>query len=130
MKNGTQYAARLKKAYAAQRAAAPKREIPKPDDPVRRLAVAIMGMDCTIEEAEQRVDHVLKTAVDWNEVRVSLPSEVCALSGQSTTDGGLERCQRLVSALRAIYQKEHCVSLERLRDLGRREARQYLDQLN
>lgn len=129
MKNGTVYAQRLKKAFNAHRQSVGKPEIPDSEDPVRRLAIAILGIDCSIDEARAKLDRIKTEMVDWNEVRVSTSWEVCKAMGEESP-AAQERCGQLIRALRSIYQKEHQVSLERLKTLGRREARQYLEQLD
>jgi hypothetical protein len=129
MKNGMMYAARLKKAYAALRHALPKAEIPPPDDPIRRLGHAMLGVDCHEAEAERRIERLLGQMVDWNEVRVSLPLEVAAVL-EVTTPEMLDRCARLVKALQAIYKRENRISLDRLHTFGKREAKQYLEELD
>ena len=128
MKDGTLYAGKLKKAFSKQRQATPVGDIPEPDDPVRRLAIAILGEDSGEEEATAALDRLLAGMVDWNEIRVSTPDQVNRAMGEKLPDG-LEKAKRLSRALHGIYMHEHKISLERLRNLGRREARDYLEAL-
>ncbi len=128
MKNGTMYATKLKKAYGKIRHGMAKPEIPEPDDPIQRMAIAFLGLSGGDEEGKRLVDLLMSGMVDWNEVRVSRPFELCRAIGDNSALM-LKRCQQLVSALNAIYQLEHRPSLERLKGLGRREAKQYLDKL-
>ncbi len=129
MKNGTMYATRLKKAISAAKQSAGKVEVPEMMDSIRQLAVAVMGVSCAPNEAERRVKQLVETMVDWNEVRVSTPLEVCIACGITASDG-LEQATQLIRVLRSIYHKENLVSLDRLKSLGRREARQYLEQID
>ncbi len=128
MKNGIKYAGRLRTAYKRLRQAVPGPTIPEPDDPLRRLAIAILGVGCGEEEARRALDRALSVLVDWNELRVSSAHEVNQATGNSIPHGP-QRCQQLIHALQAIYEREHRVSLDRLGSLGRREARQYLAKL-
>jgi len=128
MKNGTVYATRLKKAYTRHLQSVEKPEIPDSDDPLRRLATAILGVGSSDVEAERALDRAFSTLTDWNELRVSSAEEVHAATGDKRADG-VARSQRLIDALNAIYNRENRLSLERLRTLGRREARQYLEAL-
>ena len=128
MKDGTLYAPRLKKAYAKLRQSVAEPTIPRADDPIRRLAIAILGVECGDHEANRAVDRLLTVMVDWNEVRVSSAEQVGRALGDRIPQG-LERAQRLIDALQAIYEREHRVSLDRLRSIGRREARDYLEAL-
>lgn len=129
MKNGTLYAARLKKAYAKFRLSVPKPDIPEPDDPLCRLGIAILGVAAGEEEAKRALDRALTTMVDWNEVRVSSAFELNKATGNAIPQG-VQRCQQLIDALRSIYEHENRLSLDRLQSIGRREARHYLEQLH
>ena len=128
MKSGTTYAARLKTVYARHRSAVPKPEVPEDMDVLRALSIGILGVTGSEEQAEHAVERLLATMVDWNEVRVSSPAEVHRAAGRSLPDGA-KCCQHLLAALQDVFDRENRLSLERLRALGRREARQYLDNL-
>lgn len=127
MKEGTAYAARLKKAYARLRAGAGSPPVvPDADDPLRRLAVAVLGVGLGDDAAEAAVERMLAQMTDWNEVRVSQVPEILqalGISGPAATNAA----QHLRDALQGIYQRENRMSLDRLRNLGRREARAYLE---
>ena len=128
MKEGTFYAARVKRAYAKLRQSVPEPTVPEPDDPIRRLATAILGVECGDAEAERAIDRIFTTMVDWNEVRVSSAEQVYRAMGDRIPQG-LDRAQRLTDALQAIYHREHKIALDRLKSIGRREARDYLEAL-
>lgn len=128
MKDGTAYASKLKKAYSQLRRAAPKPPLREPDDPLRRLAIGIFSLGTTDDRGEAAVEKLLSIMVDWNEIRVSSPPELGAVLGNAVPDT-VGRCDALVRALRWIYDSENCLSLDRLKSLGRREARQYLEKI-
>lgn len=128
MKNGTLYAARLKKFYAKIRQGREAPPIPEPDDPVRRLAVGILGVGRGDEEGARAVDQLLSEMADWNEVRVSRPLELARAIGDSSAES-VARCQRLATALQSVFRQENRLTLDRLRILGRRESKQYLENL-
>ena len=83
MKNGTAYAARFKKAFAKQKQAVEMVELPDPDDPIRRLAIAVLGVVNGDEFAERLVTKLTANVVSWNEVRVSNALEVQRAAGDS-----------------------------------------------
>jgi endonuclease III len=128
MKDGTRYAGRLKKAYAKLRQSVAEPKIPEVDDPIRRLAIAILGMECGDAEASRAIDRIFTTMVDWNEVRVSSVAQVYRAMGDRIPQG-LDRARQMLDALQAIYEREHRVSLDLLHNIGRREARDYLEAL-
>ena len=129
MKNGTLYAGRLKRAYAKLHQSVPKTGIPEPTDPLRQLGVAILSVGCTEADGERAIDKALTTMVDWNEMRASSASELNKAIGNAIPQG-VQRCQELVVALQSIYDRENRLSLDRLKTMGRREARSYLEQLH
>ena len=128
MKDGTRYAAQVKSVYSRLRHESPKGDPPAAEEPLHRLAVAILAEDCNDEQAARAVKRLLDAMESWNEVRVSTPLEVHRVLG-ATIPNGLARCQQLVIALQSIFDRENRMSLDRLKGLGRREARQYLDKL-
>lgn len=128
MKQGSIYAARIKKVFARERARAEKFDLPAPDDPVRRLCIGILGVRSGEDAARAAVDRLLRKMIDWNEVRVSHPGEIQEAMGGADTLG--DGCRRIRETLQDLYQRENRVSLDRLKNLGRREARQYLEGLN
>lgn len=128
MKDGTRYAGRFKKAYAKLKQARTIPEIPEWPDPIERLATAILGVECGDGPASKAVKKLREVMVDWNEVRASYPSEVHRAIGNQIPQA-TERCSELIKALNAIYDREHVVSLDRLKTVGKRDARHYFDDL-
>lgn len=128
MKDGTRYADRLKKAYAKAIHGVSDADIPDSADPIRSLAAGILGTDGGPDRAERQLNKALSSVVDWNEIRVSNAQEVGELMGDTSPDS-LRRCQNLIDALQAIYDRENKVSLDRVKSLGRRESRQFLESL-
>ena len=128
MKDGTRYASAFKKAYSKWRQSLDTIEVPEADDPLRRLAIATLGVEGGDDAAARSVDRIFETLVDWNDVRVSRADELERLAGDGTP-GGRERCGRLIAALQSVYEKENKLSLDRLKSIGRREVKQYLESL-
>ncbi len=128
MKQGTLYAGRVKKAYAKISQQMPIPETPEPTDPLHQLAVATFAVASGEKQAAKAVDALLAIMAGWNEVRVSRPSEISKAIGNTIPDR-IESCQRLMGMLESVYERENELSLKRLKQLGRREARQYLDSL-
>ncbi|MCH9002484.1 MAG: hypothetical protein IIC02_07900 [Planctomycetes bacterium] len=128
MKQGTLYAGRLKKAYAKFHQQTPAPETPAPTEPLHQLAIAAFAVSCGERPAAKLVDSLLSNMAGWNEVRVSRPAEINKAMGNADL-GTLEPCQRLLSMLESVYERENALSLDRLKRMGRREARHYLDSL-
>lgn len=128
MKNGTVYAARLKKAYAKLHKSAPAPVIPERESALDSLCIAILGLTSGDARAERGVKKLLSVMVDWNEVRISNAQEICLTFGNTIPNAPV-RALHLIHALQAVYQNENRLSLDRLKQMGRRDARQYLENL-
>lgn len=128
MKNGTLYANKIKKAYTQFRASVSDPVIPEPDDPLKRLAISLLGEGVGDEAGAKALDRSLSIMVDWNEMRVSNALELLKATGNHIPNG-ITYCQRLINALGSIYEKENCLALDHLSSMGRRDARHYLEAL-
>lgn len=126
MKQGSIFAARLKKTFSKERQQKVDLSASELDDPVRRLCIGILGGCIGEEAARLGVERMLKRMIDWNEVRVSHAIEIKDAIGHADSELG-DACHRLREALQDLYQRENRVSLDRLKGMGRREARQYLE---
>jgi len=129
MKDGTAYASKLKRAFARMKQSVRKPVPTEPDDPLRRLAIAILSKGTTEDRGAAAVDKLLAAMVDWNEVRVSNAAQLAAFLGNAVPDSE-GRCQALIRALNWIYNRENKLSLDHLKSGGRREARQYLEKID
>lgn len=129
MKEGTAYAVRLKKAYAKVRAAAPTPEVGPLEDPLQCLALGVLGVTATEEASRVAVERLFESAVDWNEIRVSNPADISSVIGDLVPES-LAASSRLVRALQALFDRENQLSLERIKTIPRREARQFLEELD
>jgi len=129
MKDGTAYASKLKKTYAKLRKASGAQKFPEREDMIHSLGVGVLGAGCGDLKAERALRKLLDAMVDWNEIRISSPREVIRAVGNTITDGQI-RGGQLINALQSVFQRENCLSLDRLKGMGRREARQYLEELD
>lgn len=84
--------------------------------------------ESTTSRAAAATKRLAAAVVDFNELRVCLPDEMCGILGERYPRA-LERSQRLRAALGGVYVREHAVTLEPLASLGKREAKEYLDSL-
>ena len=104
-------------------------EPPAPiEDPLEQLVSSLLLWESTASKAEAARRRLIAAVVDINELRVCLPEEIVALLGERYPRGE-ERALRLRAALNDIYVREHAVSLEHLKKMNKRDARQYLESL-
>ncbi|UCF35172.1 MAG: hypothetical protein JSV78_07680 [Phycisphaerales bacterium] len=130
MKDGTKYAGRLKKKFAELRAVFSEDAVlDEPTPPLDQLCTSILGMETGEKKARQAIERCFQKMVDWNELRVSTPEELQEATGLAN-EGGRGPCRDVIRALSAIYARENALSLDHLKAMPRRGARQYLESLD
>lgn len=127
MKNASTCAGRLE-AVLARLEPPPDEVLPVADDPVETLIHSFLLWGSTSEQAGNAYRALKQGFVDHNELRVSLPYEI-ALCLRQKDSRSLERCQRLRASLNDLFRREHVVSLDRVRSMGKRDARKYIETL-
>jgi hypothetical protein len=105
----------------------------KPDDlvaqePLWALVRGAMSFDVSNNRAEDAIKVIEREFVDLNELRVATELEVQEMLG-SRYPRIEDRVKMITSALNAIFEKEHTLSLDRLKTVSRRDARQFLRDL-
>jgi endonuclease III len=129
MKNGSEYARRIKRLFRQLQRESGGWEPGEPTDPLEQLVVAVLSARTTPEQGRKALRRLSDHMVDFNELRVSAPAEVSVLIKDLIPDNS-ERAKALLAVLNAVYQAEYAVDLRGLRDLGLREARKYLESLD
>jgi len=127
MKNATKHADKLRSLLRALlREGKPPPLVPM--DPLHALVRAAMLYDMSDARADEAMRLIEREFVDLNELRVATELEVQELLGARYDD--IEQRVRLITrCLNAIFEREHTLNLDRLRTVGRREARQFLRDL-
>ncbi len=128
MNNASDSAKRLRSVLRKVNVPADDDGSPQPTDPLEQLLFAFLLWETTLRQADQAYNRLKRRIVDYNDLRVSDPTEIAQAIGErySRID---ERALRLRSVLREIYLREHGMSLESLKEMSKRDARTYLDSL-
>jgi hypothetical protein len=98
------------------------------DPVIEHLILAFLTWEAGEKRAATAPAKLAAHCVDANELRICLPSEIVGILG-TTYPRAPERAERIRATLNDIFDREHDVTLAHLADLGKREARQYLDSL-
>jgi len=98
------------------------------EDPINQLVWSFLLWNSMTSKAEPAMRRLRASFVDLNELRVSLPHEIAAALGERYPLCQ-ERALRLRLTLNDIFYHENAVSLTRLHELQKREAREYLESL-
>ena len=127
MKNATKHADDLRSLF--KRLTKDHRPEPRvAQDPLKALVRGAMSYDVPDARADEALRAIDREFVDLNELRVATELEVRELLGHKYPD--IERRVRTIThALNAIFEREHTLSLERLRTVSKRGARQFLRDL-
>jgi endonuclease III len=107
--------------------AAPARR-PEVSDPLARLIRAFMEYDCDEARASHADRKILESMVDYNELRVTPAIELAALLGVRYPFAE-SRCSALHRTLQSIFDREHQMRLERLKEMKKTEIRPYFQSL-
>ena len=100
---------------------------PKPDL-VELIVESFMMADATDEQGSNAFDKLMRGSVDVNDLRAMLVKEQVGLIGVRYPLAQ-DRCTLMRRTLMDIYKREHKVSLERLRNLAKKEAKAYIEGL-
>jgi endonuclease III len=105
----------------------------KPDgrqtlEPLDALVRGAMTYDVSDNRAEDAVKAIGKEFVDLNELRVATDLEVHEMLGVRYP-AIEERVAMITQCLNDIFEREHTMSLDRLKTISKRDARQFLREL-
>jgi hypothetical protein len=130
MKNSAKCARRLAALLKqiADSAAPPPPPFHGESDPIAVLIASFLLWETTTDKAASAWKCIAEGMVDFNDLRVCMPQEIVECVGVRYPRA-IDRCQRLRAVLRDIYCREHAVNLDSLREVGKREARKYVDSL-
>ena len=127
MKNAGKHADKLKsvcKKLVKEHKPQPKQT----QEALKALVRGAMSYDVSDARAEDAMKAIEKEFVDLNELRVATDLEIQEMLGQRYPD--IERRVRMITqSLNDIFEREHTLSLNRLKEISRRDARQFLREL-
>src|SRR4051794_5704321 len=117
----------LKKMLARLVKAAPAKR-PEPVDPLTRLIRAFLEYDCDEARTTVAERKIMENMVDFNELRVTPAIELAALLGVRYPFAE-SRCSALHRTLQSIFDREHQMRLDRLKEMKKTEVRPYFQSL-
>ena len=117
----------LKKTLLRLVKAAPARRT-EPADPLTRLIRAFLEYDCDDARTVVAERKIMETMVDFNELRVTPAIELAALLGVRYPFAE-SRCSALHRTLQSIFDREHHMRLDRVKEMKKGEIRSYFQSL-
>lgn len=100
----------------------------EPIEPLKALVRGAMSYDVPDSKADDAMKAIDKEFVDLNELRVATDLEIQELLGQRYPQIE-KRVAMITQGLNNIFEREHTLSLNRLKEISRRDARQFLREL-
>jgi len=127
MKNAGKYAEQLRQLFKrlSRDGKVPEKESA---EPLRALVRGAMSYDVTDNRAEDAMKAIVEEFVDLNELRVATDLEVQEFLGVKYP-GIEQRVAMITLSLNDIFEREHTLSLDRLKTISKRDARQFLREL-
>jgi hypothetical protein len=123
----------LRKLKAQNEAPQAPSVLPEPADEfdplVHQLLFSMLLWEASTGQAKHALKRIRESVVDYNELRVCVPDEVAMIVGEKYPLAH-ERAMRLRSTLNDIYQRQHAITLAHLPEMGKREAKHYLESLD
>lgn len=129
MKNSREYARKVQKLYGALKRQYPKVETVTYDEPVEAAVYAIVSEKMTEAASRSASKRFADYFVDLNDLRVARPEEVVEVLGVDTP-AARDIAATLARVLFAIFDQYNAVSLEALKKIGKRPAKQVLEKLD
>ena len=127
MKNATKHAESLK--TLMRRLSKDHKPHPRQAmDPLQALVRGAMSFDVSDAKVDEVMAHIEKEFVDLNELRVATDLEIQELLGARYPQIE-KRVAMITQALNAIFEREHTMNLNRMKEISRRDARQFLREL-
>ena len=119
----------MRKLYSALKRHYPKVESVTYDEPVEAVVYAILSENMTEPAARSASKRFADYFVDLNDLRVARPEEIIEVLG---ADASVARniAATLARALLAIFDQYNANSLEALKKIGKRPAKQILEKLD
>jgi len=128
MKDSKEYSPKVRKLYRSLKRKYPKVQRVIYDEPVDALVYAIVSENMGETATHSAIKRFIDYFVDWNDLRVSRAEEIVEVLG-ADTPVTRDIASALTMALGAVFNKYNTVSLKALQRIGKRPARQALEQI-
>ena len=129
MKNSKEYSKKVQQLYRSLKRKYPKVQKVVYDEPVEAIVYAVISEKMKVSKTQSAVKNFADYFVDFNELRVSRPEEILEVLGEDTS-ATRDISSLLTMALGAVFSKYNTVSLQMLKKIGKRPAKQVLEAMD
>jgi len=128
MKNSKEYSKKIHKLQNSLSRKYPKVQKITHEEPADAIVYAIISSRLDTKTTDSAIKNFSEYFVDLNDLRVSRTEEIIEMLGEDTSVAKTV-ATTITTVLRAIYNSYHKVSLEALKKMGKRPARQVLEKM-
>ena len=128
MKNSKEYSKKIHKLQSSLSRKYPKVQKVVHEEPVDAIVYAIICSELDNKATESAIKKFSEYFVDLNDLRVSRIEEIVEMLGEDTSVAKAV-ATTITTVLRSIFNMYHKVSLEALKKMGKRPARQVLEKI-
>jgi len=128
MKNSKDYSKKIQKLYRTLSRKYPKVQKVTYNNVIDAIVYAIISAEMSEKDADSIIKKFTDYFVDWNDLRVSRTEEIVEVMGkEGSVAAGI--ASTLTTVLSSIFNQFHQISLEALKKIGKRPARQALEKI-
>lgn len=128
MKDSKIYAKKIDKLFKSLKKKYDKIKVSAYDNVLEALIYAIVNENTTVSAADSAMRRINKHFVDFNDLRVSRPEEIEEVLGDPKHMH--ETALTIPKVLNAVLERDDKICLEELKELGKRQAKKELEEIN
>ena len=128
MKNSKDYSRKVQKLYRTLKNKHPKPTRVSYEEPLDALVYAVISENMTEAETQSAMKRMTQNFVDLNDLRVSLTMEILEMLG-ANNPVMKNTASILLGVLKSVFKEYNTVSLEPLKKIGKRPARDVLEKI-
>ena len=126
MKDSSQYSKKVQKLYRSLKRNLGKKANMQYDEPVEALVYAVLSENLTESQAQSSLKKIKDYFVDFNDLRVASVEEIADVLG-ADIPAGRNTATVLLGTMRAVFEKYNMLTLQPLKKMGKRPAKQVLE---
>ncbi|MHC4425362.1 MAG: hypothetical protein ACYSYV_04600 [Planctomycetota bacterium] len=129
MKNSKEYSKKIRALYRTLRRKYPKVQEVRHEEVADAIVRAIISAELNERATDSAIKRFADYFVDWNDLRVSRVEEIVEVLGKDTP-ATRDIASTIVRVLNGIFGQYHKVSLDALKTIGKRPAKQALEKID
>ncbi len=128
MKNSKDYSKKIQKLYRSLSRKSPKVQKVSYEKVIDAIIYAVISTEMSEKKTDSFIRKFADYFVDWNDLRVSRAEEIVEVLGKDTPVT-MDIALTITSILNGIFNEYHKISLESLKKIGKRPAKQALEKI-